>query len=214
MMAWHGERSPTRNGSGFDRICPVRSGSSGRDSSLLVVDVPHGGTRQDRNQECQLARGLGLGDPCRGTIPTPRELRPLLATPSAASYSRSPSTAKGARRHGLSAIGGRRSRGRVQARPGIHLEWVTGQRHRHHLHETVLRRAFGHAAAWQGGLPRRGSPRSSATRSRRMPSRPGTTSACSRSSGPPGRQHTMTSTYVRNRRPATVRSSPERMFGP
>jgi hypothetical protein len=45
----------------------------------------------------------------------PIQPRPLLATPSAASYSRPLSTAKGARRHGPSAIGGRRSRGRVQA---------------------------------------------------------------------------------------------------
>jgi site-specific recombinase XerD len=38
-------------------------------------------------------------------------------------------------------------------RPGIHLDWVTGQRHRHHLHETVLRRALRHAAVWQGRSP-------------------------------------------------------------
>ncbi|MDO8476661.1 MAG: tyrosine-type recombinase/integrase [Candidatus Rokubacteria bacterium] len=31
--------------------------------------------------------------------------------------------------------------------------WVTGQRPRHHLHETVLQRALRHAAVWQGGLP-------------------------------------------------------------
>ena len=38
-------------------------------------------------------------------------------------------------------------------RPRIHLDWVTGQRHRHHLHETVLQPALRHAAVWQGGLP-------------------------------------------------------------
>jgi site-specific recombinase XerD len=35
-------------------------------------------------------------------------------------------------------------------RPGIHLDRVTGQRHRHHLHETVLQPALRHAAVWQG----------------------------------------------------------------
>ena len=43
-------------------------------------------------------------------------------------------------------------------RPGIHLDWVTGQRHRHHLRETVLQRALRHAAVWQRGLPKRASP--------------------------------------------------------
>jgi hypothetical protein len=47
-------------------------------------------------------------------------------------------------------------------RPGIHLDWVTGQRHRHHLHETVLQRALKHATVWQGGLPKRASPTPSA----------------------------------------------------
>jgi len=66
-------------------------------------------------------------------------------------------------------------------RPGSRLDWVTGERHGNHLHESVLQRAFGHATAWQGGLPKRASPTPSATRSRRIPSRPGTTSAGSRS---------------------------------
>jgi site-specific recombinase XerD len=38
-------------------------------------------------------------------------------------------------------------------RPRIHLDWVTGQRQRPHLHETVLQRALRHAAVWVGGLP-------------------------------------------------------------
>jgi len=38
-------------------------------------------------------------------------------------------------------------------RPGIHRDWVTGRRHRHHLPETVLQRALRHAAVWAGGLP-------------------------------------------------------------
>ena len=66
-------------------------------------------------------------------------------------------------------------------RPGIHLDWVTGQHHRHHLHETVLQRALRHAAVWQEGLPKRASPTPSATRSRRIPSRAARTSARSRS---------------------------------
>ena len=49
-------------------------------------------------------------------------------------------------------------------RPGTHLDWVTGQCHRHHLHETVLRRALRQAAVWQGCLPKRASPPHSATR--------------------------------------------------
>ena len=55
------------------------------------------------------------------------------------------------------------------SRPGIHLDWVTGQCHRHHVHETVLQRAVRHAAVWQGGLPKRASPTPSATRSRPSP---------------------------------------------
>jgi len=39
------------------------------------------------------------------------------------------------------------------------------QRRRYHLRETVLQRAPRHAAVWQGGLPKGGSPAPSATRS-------------------------------------------------
>ncbi len=99
-------------------------------------------------------------------------------------------------------------------RPGTHLDWVTGQCHRHHLHETVLRRALRQAAVWQGCLPKRASPPHSATRSRRIPSRTATTSARSMIAGAPQRQHTMIYTHVRNRRLATVRSTADRMFGP
>ena len=39
-------------------------------------------------------------------------------------------------------------------RPGIHLNRVTGLRHRRHRDETVLQRAFGHAAGrGSQGLP-------------------------------------------------------------
>ncbi len=64
--------------------------------------------------------------------------------------------------------------------PGIRHDWFTGQRQRHHLHDTVLRRALRHAAVWQGGLPKRARPTPSATRSRCISSRPATTSARSR----------------------------------
>jgi hypothetical protein len=99
-------------------------------------------------------------------------------------------------------------------RPGIDLDWVTGQRHSHHVHETVLQRALRHAAVWQGGLPKRASPTPSATRSRPSPrGRPRYLHAPG-AVGAPRRQHTMIYTHVRNRRPATVRSTTDRMFGP
>jgi site-specific recombinase XerD len=40
-------------------------------------------------------------------------------------------------------------------RPRIDLDWGTGQRHRRHLHETVLQRALRHAVVSQGGFPKR-----------------------------------------------------------
>ena len=66
-------------------------------------------------------------------------------------------------------------------RPRIDLDWGTGQRHRRHLHETVLQRALRHAPVWQGGLPKRTRPTPFATCSRRIPLRTATTSARSRS---------------------------------
>jgi hypothetical protein len=66
-------------------------------------------------------------------------------------------------------------------RSGILLDSVRGRRHRHHLHETVLQPALGRAAAWQGGLPKRASPRPPPLRSRRIPLNTATTSAHSRS---------------------------------
>ncbi len=66
-------------------------------------------------------------------------------------------------------------------RPGIHLDWVTGQRQRRHVYETALERALRHPAVWQGGLNKRASHTPSATRSRRISSKAATTSARSRS---------------------------------
>jgi len=94
-------------------------------------------------------------------------------------------------------------------RPGIHLDWVTGQRHRHHLHETVLQRALRHAAVWQRGFPKRASPPTLCHSFATHPLEDGHGAA-----GAPRRQHITTYTHVRNRRPGTVRSAADRIFGP
>lgn len=73
-------------------------------------------------------------------------------------------------------------------RSRIYRDWVTVPRHPHHLLETVLQRALRHAAIWQGGLPE---------------ARPPRTLRYAFATD----QHTMTFTHVRNRRPATVRST-------
>jgi hypothetical protein len=90
-------------------------------------------------------------------------------------------------------------------RPGIHLDWVTGRRHRRHLHKTLLQRALRHAAVWAGGLPtslpaphpppliRDGSPRG-------RPRHPHAPEAA----GAPRRRHPMSYRHLRNPRPATA----------
>jgi hypothetical protein len=97
--------------------------------------------------------------------------------------------------------------------PRIDLDWGTGQRHRRHLHETVLRTEA------RSGLARRSSQsapgphppplvRDASPRGRpRHPHAPG-------AAGAPRRQPTMIYTHVRNRRPATGRSTADRMCGP
>ena len=89
-------------------------------------------------------------------------------------------------------------------RPRIDLDWGTGQRHRHHLHETVLQRALRHAVSGKEVSPSAPGPhppplvRDASPRGRpRHPHAPG-------AAGAPRRQPTMIYTHVRNRRPATA----------
>ena len=56
----------------------------------------------------------------------------------------------------------------------VYRDRVTGELRRHHLHESVLQRAFKHAVR-QAGMVKRASPMSCATRSRRTCSRTATT---------------------------------------
>jgi hypothetical protein len=62
----------------------------------------------------------------------------------------------------------------------MYFDRPTGQRRRHHLHESVLQRAVKHAV-WQAAIPKRASPTPSVTHSRRTCWRTVTTSARSRS---------------------------------
>ncbi len=95
---------------------PLRGNGLSHSSSDRAFVAPTGGTRGPRES---FARPFGAAPPgpraARAPYPGgPYSRGPLLATPSPASYIRPSSTAKGARRHGPTAIGGIRSRGRVQ----------------------------------------------------------------------------------------------------
>ncbi len=88
--------------------------------------APTGGSRGPRES---FARPCGAAPPGPGAVraayPDAHTAAGLLAIPSAASYSRPASTAKGARWHGPPRLVVYRVEGEPR-RPGIHLDWVTG----------------------------------------------------------------------------------------
>ncbi len=114
---------------------PLRGNVLSHSPPKRAFAAPTGGTHCPRER---FARPCGAFPPgpraARARIPAPIQPRPLLAAPSAASYSRPASTVQGERRHGPV-----RDRRYTQSRaspgaPGMDLDWGTATSAHHDLH--------------------------------------------------------------------------------